>query len=159
MTPPRGRQGRCRPSAGRHWLCRPAACLPAGRQRRQGQCSVYVALSLPVAPASMGSSSEFLPGGRTGVRSGLQGVRGPLSAGASVDNGVMSIAEGSMMINNTAVKCIVYLQMYILRSVYYSRTLSNAPLIETESTRPHSINSTIANPKRIIGYGFYTLAS
>jgi len=50
------------------------------------------------------------------------------------------------MINNTTVKCIVYLQMYRFRSIYYSRTLSNAPLLETESTRLYYITFTIANP-------------
>ena len=106
-----------------------------------------VAPRLPVAPASMGSSSSgFLPGGRTGVRTGLQGVRGPLGAGASIESGVSSNAKGSMMINNTTVNCIVYLQMYRFKSIYYSRTLSNAPLLETESTRLHYITFTIANP-------------
>jgi len=56
-----------------------------------------VAPRLPVAPTSMGSSSGFLPGGRTMVRTGLQGVRGRLGAGASIDSGVLSIANGSML--------------------------------------------------------------
>jgi len=56
-----------------------------------------VAPRLPVAPTSMGSSSGFLPGGRTMVRSGLQGVRGPLGAVASIDSGVLSIGNGSVL--------------------------------------------------------------
>ena len=118
-----------------------------------------VAPRLPVAPASMGSSSGFLPGGQTGVRTGLQSVRGPLGAGASIESGVLSNAKGSMMINNTTVKCIVYLQMYRFRSIYYSRTLSNAPLLETGVhvyTTSRLLSRILTPPQRILCYGFYT---
>jgi len=56
---------------------------------------VIIAPRLPVAPASMGSSSGFLPGGRTMVRLGLRGVRGPRGAGESMDSCVLSNANGS----------------------------------------------------------------
>ena len=36
--------------------------------------------------------------------------------------------------------------MYRFKSIYYSRTLSNAPLLETDSTCLYNITSTIANP-------------
>ena len=57
----------------------------------------HVAPRLSVAPTSMGSSPGFLPGGRTMVRSGFQGVRGPLGAVAPIDSGVLFIANGSIL--------------------------------------------------------------
>jgi len=59
--------------------------------------SSVVAPHLPVAPASMGSSSGFLPGRWTMVRTGLQGVHDPLGVVASIDSGMLSIANGSML--------------------------------------------------------------